>query len=85
MMQMPADARVAAAMMCVPEDCYAVVCGYNSDNMADPFKAQTPLYFSLFGRDLSPGDEATACVRLAVLSDATDTDAALAAYEEFAG
>lgn len=84
MMQTSPDGRVAVALMCRPQDCYAVVSGYHSENMDDPFKSQNPLYVSLFGRDLSPGQEATAHVRLVVLSGSAPHDAALSAYRAFA-
>jgi len=32
-----------------PQDCFAVVSGYDTPNENDPFKNQNPLYLSLFG------------------------------------
>ncbi len=84
MFQTDSDRRVAAVLMSRPEECFAVVSGYDSDNFGDPFKDQNPLYLSLFGHDLVPGDQRTAHARLVV----TDLDEAmsqpLALYEDFA-
>ena len=85
MMQVHPDGKLAAVMMSRPEDCYAVVTGYNSENMEDPFKSQNPLYFSLFGGDLAIGDERTARVRLAVIELDEEMSAPLGLYEDFAG
>jgi len=64
--QADTEQRVAAVLMSTPQDCFAVVTGYDTDNEKDAFKNQNPLYLSLFGDDLSPGDERTANVRLAL-------------------
>ena len=45
---------VAGVLMSRPQDCYAVISGYESENMKDPFRDQNPLYLSLFGDDF-PG------------------------------
>ena len=65
--------RVAAVLMSNPEDCYAVISGYDTPNLADHFKDQNPLYLSLFGDDLVPGSGRTVRARFQV----TETDAAL--------
>lgn len=57
---------MAAVLMSRPQDCFAVISGYDTDNEDDPFKSQNPLYLSLFGRDLLPEEEYTAKVRLVV-------------------
>ncbi|MCS6862587.1 MAG: hypothetical protein NZT92_19970, partial [Abditibacteriales bacterium] len=75
--------RVAAVLMSRPQDCFAVASGYNSPNDKDPFKAQNPLYLSLFGDDLMPGDERTARVRLAVTELDEAMSQPLALYEAF--
>jgi hypothetical protein len=84
MMQVHPDGELAAVMMSRPEHCYAVVSGYNSGNMDDPFKSQNPLYFSLFGDDLAPGDERTARVRLAVIELDDEMKRPLELYKSFA-
>lgn len=66
-MQVDAQSGVAAVLMSRPGDCYAVVTGYADAHPDDPFGNQNPMYLSLFGEDLSPGDERTARVRLAVV------------------
>ncbi len=66
MFQTDPQRRIAAVLMSRPEDCFAVVSGYNSPNENDPFKGQNPLYLSLFGNDLVIGSERTAKVRLQV-------------------
>ena len=73
MCQTDPDLRVAAALMSRSEDCYAVISGYDTPNLADHFKDQNPLYLSLFGEDLVPGSERTVRARFQV----TETDAAL--------
>ncbi|MGC9318613.1 MAG: hypothetical protein ACP5KN_11350 [Armatimonadota bacterium] len=84
-MQVDPETNVAAVLMSRPEECFAVVSGYASDNPNDPFAVQNPLYLSLFGGDLLPGDERTAHVRLAIteLDDAMQRPLEL--YEQFAG
>ncbi len=59
--------RLAAVLMARPEHCFAVVTGYDSDHLDDPFKDQNPLYLCLFGDDLLPGDERTVRARLALI------------------
>ena len=59
--------QVTAVVMSRPEERFAIVNGYNSDNFNDPFQDQNPLYFSLFGDDLLIGDEQRAQVRLVVV------------------
>ncbi len=73
MCQTDPDSRVAAVLMSTPEDCYAVISGYDTPNLADHFKDQNPLYLSLFGDDLVPGSGRTARARFQV----TGTDASL--------
>jgi hypothetical protein len=66
------ERRVAAVVMSKPPDCFAVITGYNSTNFKDPFKAQNPMYLSLFGDNFVAGQERTAKVRLALSAlDAT--------------
>lgn len=74
---------VAAVLMSRPEDCYAVVTGYANAHPDDPFGNQNPMYLSLFGEDLSPGDERTTHVRLAVLELDEALQCPLEAYAEF--
>ncbi len=83
MYQADPDYRVAAVMMARPEDAFAAITGYDSPNMADPFKGQNPLYFSLFGDDLVPGSERTVRVRLQVAALEDRAETPLAAYREF--
>jgi hypothetical protein len=75
--------EVAAVLMSRPQDCFAVVTGYDSPNLADPFKDQNPLYLSLFGQDLVIGSEMTAAARLVVGPVDKEGKQALAWYEEF--
>lgn len=82
-MQVDADSGVAAVLMSRPEDCYAVVTGYANAHPEDPFGNQNPMYLSLFGEDLSPGDERTAHVRLAVIELDDEMLHPLEAYDEF--
>ncbi len=84
-MQADADTRVAAVLMSRPEDCFAVVSGYAEAHPDDPFGNQNPMYLSLFGEDLSPGDERTAHVRLAVIELDDEMRAPLELYDQFAG
>jgi len=81
--QVDADSGVAAVLMSRPEDCYAVVTGYANAHESDPFGNQNPMYLSLFGEDLSPGDERTAHVRLAVIELDDEMRRPLEAYEQF--
>jgi hypothetical protein len=78
------EQRVAAVLMSRREDCFAVICGYDSPNLEDPFKSQNPLYLSLFGDDLVAGSVRTVKARLQVLALDGDLDRVLAAYERFA-
>ena len=82
-MQADIERGIAAVLMSRPEHCYAVISGYESGNLNDPFKDQNPLYLSLFGDDLRPGDERTVRARIAV----TELDAAMsqpsALYTDF--
>lgn len=82
-MMVEPQTRVAAVLMSRPEDCYAVVTGYANAHPDDPFGNQNPMYLSLFGEDLSPGDERTAHVRLAVLEMDEEMRRPLEAYEAF--
>lgn len=75
--------RMAAVLMSRPEDCFAVVSGYNSDNMDDAFKGQNPLYLCLFGDDLVPGSERTVHCRLAVTELDQSISKPLELYEAF--
>ena len=54
--------QVTAVVMSRPEERFAVVNSYNSNNFNDPFQDQNPLHFSLFGDDLFIGDEQRAQV-----------------------
>ncbi|MFN3422197.1 MAG: hypothetical protein ACK40X_10800, partial [Armatimonadota bacterium] len=56
----------ARSLMSRSQDCFAVVSGYHSDNLNDPFKGQNSLYLSLLGDDLVIGSERTSHVRLQV-------------------
>jgi hypothetical protein len=77
------ERRVAAVLMSRPEDCFAVTSGYNTDDPEDAWKAQNPLYLSLFGSDFVPGTVRTAHVRLAI-TDLDDTKLQpMALYREF--
>lgn len=78
------ERRVAAVLMSRREDCFAVISGYESPNLADPFKSQNPLYLSLFGDDLVAGDERTVRARLAVVPFDGDFTRVEAAYRRFA-
>lgn len=60
------EKRVAAVLMSRPEDCFAVISGYDTPNQEDAFKNQNPMYLSLFGDDLVPGYERSVKVRMAV-------------------
>ncbi|MBI2950544.1 hypothetical protein HYY27_00545 [bacterium] len=83
MFQTDPQRRVAAALMSRPQDCFAVISGYNSDNMKDPFKDQNPLYLSLFGDDLTAGFERTARVRLQVTELDAGMKGPLELYDRF--
>ncbi len=76
---------VAGVLMSRPEDCFAVVSGYTNAHPDDPFGNQNPLYLSLFGDDLSPGDERTAHVRFAVIELDQAMQRPLELYAEFVG
>jgi hypothetical protein len=82
-MQVDAESGVAAVVMSRPEDCYAVVTGYAKAHPDDPFGNQNPMYLSLFGEDLSPGDTRTARVRLAVIELDEEMQRPLEVYEQF--
>src|ERR1043166_7535920 len=56
---------MAAVLMSRPQDAFAVITGYDTDDPKDAWKNQNPMYLSLFGNDLLPGDERTVKVRLA--------------------
>ena len=60
-----------------------VVTGYNPPNEKDPFKDQNPLYFCLFGDDLTIGYERTVKVRLQVTDLDEDSATPLELYEAF--
>ncbi|MBM4154700.1 MAG: hypothetical protein FJ221_06680 [Lentisphaerae bacterium] len=62
-------------VMARPDDCFAVLTPHGAE-------AHRSLYLSLFGRDLGPGESASAVVRLAVGRGMTDA-AAVSAWEEF--
>ncbi len=83
-MQVDSDSGVAAVLMSRREDCYAVVTGYADAHPDDPFGNQNPMYLSLFGEDLSPGDKRTARVRLALIELDDEMRRPLEAYEAFA-
>ena len=77
--------RVAAVLMSRPQDCFAVISGYNSENPKDPFKDQNPLYLSLFGDDLTPGYSRTVKARLQVAALDREMQRPLELYEKFVG
>ena len=58
--------RVAAVLMSRPDDCFAVSSGYDSPDARDRFHKHNPLYLSLFGGTLEPGEKRTARARLVV-------------------
>ncbi len=64
-----------ALVMARPGDCFAVLTPHGAE-------AHRSLYLSLFGRDLKPGESATAAVRLVVGRDMDDA-AAVSAWEAF--
>jgi len=66
--------RVAAVLMS----------GYANSHPDDPFGNQNPMYLSLVGEDLSPGDERTARVRLAVIELDDAMQRPLEVYDAFA-
>ena len=74
---------VAGVLMSRPEDCYAVISGYESTNMDDPFKDQNPLYFSLFGDNIRVGDERTVEVRFAATELDNSFSQVLKLYDDF--
>ena len=82
-MQADTERGIAAVLMSRPGDCYAVISGYESDNMNDPFKDQNPLYLSLFGDDLRSGDERTVRTRFAVTEIDEAMSQPLALYDAF--
>ncbi|MCS7187424.1 MAG: hypothetical protein RMK89_10795 [Armatimonadota bacterium] len=82
-LQTDTEKRIAAVLMSRPKDCFAVVSGYHSDNLNDPFKGQNPLYLSLFGDDLVIGSERTAYVRLQVTALDEDMQKPLELYDNF--
>ena len=77
------ETGVAGVLISRPQDCYAVISGYQSDNMKDPFRDQNPLYLSLFGDDFRVGDERTVEVRFAVTEIDESLTQPLALYEAF--
>ena len=82
-MSVDAEKGVAAVLMSRPEDCYAVISGYDSDNDDDPFADQNPLYMSLFGDDFRVSDERTVEVRFAVTEIDEAMSQPLGLYESF--
>lgn len=84
-LQVDPETNVAGVLMSRREDCFAVVSGYTDAHPDDPFGNQNPLYLSLFGDDLSPGDASTARVRLAVIELDEQMQRPLELYEEFIG
>ena len=77
------ERRVAAVLMSRPEDCFALISGYNSANPNDPFKDQNPLYLSLFGDDLTVGYRRTVRARFQVAALDREMKRPLELYEEF--
>jgi hypothetical protein len=74
-MRRDGPSRRTVLLMARPEDCFAVLTPHGAE-------AHRSLYLSLFGRDLAPGEAASAVVRLVVGRDMTDA-AAVSAWEEF--
>ena len=66
---------LAALVMAPQEDCFAVAMPYGEET-------HRSLYLSLFGKDLTSGQSATARTRLVIRRNLSDRDA-MAIYEEF--
>lgn len=77
------DRRTLAVVMAQPDDCFAVCTTYHSDDPKDGVAHHNSLYHSLIGSDAGPRWQRTLRQRL-VLTDWTDEDAPLKAFEAFA-
>ncbi len=58
---------LAVVLMSRPQHCYAISTRYHADDEADRLTNYSAFDFSLFGYDMTPGDERTIKVRLAVV------------------
>lgn len=72
---------VSIVLMARPQDCFALGMSYNMEP-PDGVAGHHSVYFSLFGKDLKPGESATARLR-AVVGQGLTPEQALAAYQEF--
>lgn len=78
----PDHAR-AVVLMSRPEHCASISTRYHADNEADRMTPYSAFDFSLFGRDVVPGVEIRAHMRLALVSLSETVDMPLNAYETF--
>ncbi len=74
-MRRDATTGLAVLVMARPQDCFAVLTPHGAEN-------HRSLYLSLFGRDLRPGESATARSRLVVTRGRTDAEA-VSEFETF--
>jgi hypothetical protein len=77
------EGRLGAALMSRPRDCYAISTRYHAEDEGDRMVAYSAFDFSLFGEDLTPGDERTVRVRLALTPLDEGMAQPLAMYREF--
>jgi len=77
------EGRLGAALMSRPGDCTAISTRYHAADEADRMVAYSAFDFSLFGGDLTPGDERTVRVRLALTPLDGGMTQPLAMYRKF--
>jgi hypothetical protein len=77
------ERRLGAVLMSRPRHCYAISARYHAENEADRMVPYSAFDFSLFGDDLTPGDERTAQVRLALTPLDEGMTQPLEMYREF--
>ena len=64
-MRRAAQGGPSILLMSPPEDCFAIAASYNRTPV-DGVASHRSIYFSLFGRDLKPGETARARMRMVV-------------------
>lgn len=77
------ERRTGTVLMSRPRHCYAISTRYHAEDEADRMTAYSAFDFSLFGDDLTPGDERTVQVRLALTPLNEDLSQPLAMYRAF--
>ncbi len=77
------ERRLGAVLMSRPRHCYAISTRYHAENEADRMVPYSAFDFSLFGDDLTPGDERAVQVRLALTPLDEGMTQPLEMYREF--